>query len=173
MSDARGDVNRVKQYGVWISLALTLGATLWISMTEEVSGTDAVIAAPPRAGKAHMAKSAPTVQATELDITRLRRAPLSETPGDLFSTEIPASEKIESAPVAVAEVIPPLPFVYAGKLEDDGSYIVFLTSGDKNYSVRVGDVIDRWQVKSVHPPQMILSYLPLKSEVPLMIGEVN
>ncbi|CAG0996053.1 hypothetical protein MTYP_02563 [Methylophilaceae bacterium] len=173
MSEAQRDFRGVRQYGLWVALALTLAATLWMSATEEAASPDAGIAAPPRAKKARTA--APMPQGIELNMDALRRVPLDEPPGNLFNTGIADAEPVEMAPVPVEPVaeVPPLPFVYAGKLEEDGRYIVFLTSGGKNYSVQAGDVIDQWQVKSVRPPQMILSYLPLKSEVPLMIGEVN
>ncbi|PKO25951.1 MAG: hypothetical protein CVU35_01505 [Betaproteobacteria bacterium HGW-Betaproteobacteria-8] len=168
----------LKKYGIWIALALTLSATLWVSMTEETSGADAGITAPTRAKKARMPalsipKLASPTQSTELNMDKLQRAPLSETPGNLFNVEPADAEPAGTEAVAAVVEIPPLPFVYVGKLEDQGRYIVFLTSGNKNYSVVVGDVIDQWQVKSVRPPQMILSYLPLKSDVPLIIGEVN
>jgi hypothetical protein len=165
-------VKVLKQYLLWIVLALTLAATLWVSTNEETSGA-AEITIPPRANKARMTIPAPTMQVTELNMEKLRRAHLSETPGNLFNIDAPYPEPIETEPVEVPVKIPPLPFVYAGKIEDNGSYIVFLSSADKNYSVTVGDVIDQWQVKSVHPPQMILSYLPLKSDVALIIGEMN
>ncbi|MDP2247552.1 MAG: hypothetical protein Q8J65_05425 [Nitrosomonadales bacterium] len=161
------------KYRIWIALTLTLTATLWVSIAEEASSTTAEIAAPLRTNKSRMVTPTPTTQATELNMDKLRRAPLSETPGNLFNSVIANAEPIEKEPINVVAETPPLPFIYAGKLENDSGYIVFLTSGDKNYSVTVGDVIDQWQVKSVRPPQMILSYLPLKSDVPLIIGEVN
>ena len=69
---------------------------------------------------------------------------------------------------------PPLPFSYAGKLVEEGNALVFLTQGNRNLAVRSGDVIDGvWRVESIRPPTMMMSYLPLKTVVPLVIGETN
>lgn len=168
----------LKKYGIWIALALTLSATVWVSISEETSSEDTDIAALPRTKKARlpalpMPALASSTQSIDLNMDNLQRVPLSETPGNLFNIELTDTEPADTEAVAAIVETPPLPFVYAGKLEDEGRYIVFLTSGNKNYSVAIGDVIDQWQVKSVRPPQMILSYLPLKSDVPLIIGEVN
>ena len=68
---------------------------------------------------------------------------------------------------------PALPFIYAGKLVNNGQLTVFLSKGALNYTVREGDVIGKWQVKRIEPPQMIMSYRPLNTEVPMMIGDIN
>lgn len=178
----------LKQYGIWIALALTLAAAVWVSVTEETASEDTDITAPapakrtriaslthskPTNSESSMADPASSAQSFEFNTEKLQRAVLSETPGDLFNIVMVDSEPADTEAVDAIIETPPLPFVYAGKLEDQGRYIIFLTSGSKNYSVTVGDVIDQWQVKSVQPPKMIMSYLPLKSDVPLLIGEVN
>lgn len=162
----------LRKHAVWIALILTLSATLWVSIPEETSNADADIAVPARARSTLRPAPSP-IQTVELDMDKLQRAPLNETPGALFDIELAETAPAETEAIEAVARVPPLPFAYAGKLEDEGRYIVFLTSGSRNYSVAVGDVIDQWQVKSVRPPQMILRYLPLKSDVPLMIGEVN
>lgn len=82
----------------------------------------------------------------------------------------------EAAPLQAAQQvmeIPPLPFSYAGKLMDNGQYTVFLSAGEQNYSVKRGDVVQGWQVKSISPPTMIMRYQAMQMDVPLMIGEQN
>jgi len=104
----------------------------------------------------------------------LKRPMADVVASDLFSVDMPvthAEEEQAAAPVVVEA--PPLPYSYAGKLEEDGSYIVFLTNENKNYAVRVGDTLGSWHVKSIRPPSMIMRYMPLKIDVPLIIGEVN
>lgn len=69
--------------------------------------------------------------------------------------------------------IPSLPFSYAGKIVDNGQTTVFLSVGEQNYSVKRGDVVLGWQVKSISPPTMIMRYQAMQMDVPLMIGEQN
>jgi hypothetical protein len=110
-----------------------------------------------------------------LDLSPLQRPRIGIAPGELFDNELPPARQAELAAAAVppAPTVPPLPYTYAGKLIDGDNYIIFLTHGDKNYSVRVGDTLGDWRIKAIRPPQMILSYLPMQAEVPLMIGEAN
>ncbi|GEM_PF-2046316 len=81
-----------------------------------------------------------------------------------------------AAPLQAAQQvmeIPPLPFSYAGKLMDNGQYTVFISAGEQNYSVKRGDVVQGWQVKSISPTTMVMRYQAMQMDVPLMIGEQN
>ena len=109
-----------------------------------------------------------------LDMQKLKREPMTDLTHNLFSAGAEKTQQALDTQQAIAQQaveIPPLPFTYAGKLEDNGQFTVFLSMGDKNYSVKTGDVVGEWKVRSIAPPQMILSYLPLRAEVPLMIGD--
>ena len=177
-----------KQYGLWLALALTLVATAWASFTEE-NGQDvsngsgnAVLSSPrksvaastSRARKPSRAGGDQSSAPAELDIQHLKRPRVDVTASDLFSVDMPVTHAAEEQAAAPAVVeAPPLPYSYAGKLEEDGNYIVFLTNENKNYAVRMGDTLGSWYVKSIRPPNMIMRYLPLKIDVPLIMGEVN
>ena len=59
-----------------------------------------------------------------------------------------------------------------GKLIDADTTIVFLTTGDRNHSVRLGDIIDgTYRVEEIGERTMTLTYLPLDSKQPLALGE--
>jgi hypothetical protein len=109
-----------------------------------------------------------------LDIRKLSQRTSDEPIPNLFNLEMP--EPPASAQAAEAPPVPQtpaLPFTYAGKLVNNGQLTVFLSKGALNYTVREGDVIGKWQVKRMEPPQMIMSYRPLNTEVPMMIGDIN
>jgi hypothetical protein len=66
---------------------------------------------------------------------------------------------------------PPLPFAYMGKLIEDGRIVVFLTQGDRNHIVRLGDTIDgTYRVDAVTEQHLSLTYLPLKQKQELAFG---
>ena len=184
------DTSDKRQYGLWLVLALTVTATLWTALTEDDAATNLVVeprptvgprAAKPHVGDTHglsqraMRVADSTPSSTVLDLGPLQRPRMGIAPGELFDTELPPSQQTELAAAAapLQPTVPPLPYTYAGKLIDGDRYIVFLTAGDKNYSVRVGDTLGDWRVKAIRPPQMILSYVPMQAEVPLKIGEAN
>ena len=167
-----------RQYGLWLALALTVGATLWTAIHEDDTAVDAAMAARaharPRIPASRDVRSVPP-QPPRLDLAVLQQPRLGAAPGELFDSEPPPDKQAELAAAAAPQVpaVPALPYTYAGKLIDGDDYIVFLTQGDKNYSVRVGDALGDWRVEAIRPPRMILSYVPMQAEVPLMIGEAN
>lgn len=68
-------------------------------------------------------------------------------------------------------IMPANPFIYAGKIIEDGSLVVFLIEGEKSHAVKSGDLIeDTWKVKSITPTTMTLKNIPLKIEIQMEIG---
>ncbi|MCQ4347438.1 hypothetical protein NGA35_08365 [Pseudomonas stutzeri] len=105
---------------------------------------------------------------------------LSEGGADLFAAHswrqappavpVPAWTPPPPAP-APAPVAPALPFEFVGKLDDAYRLRVFLTRGDKLYTVGVGDVIDgAYRVESIAGSEMVLTYLPLDVRQTLSVG---
>ncbi len=86
----------------------------------------------------------------------------------------PAPAPDPNPPPPPAPVAPPLPFVYIGKAAADGSWEVFLSRGDKTYSVRDKTVIDgTYRVDAIAPPNLTLTYLPLNQVQQLNIGVLD
>ena len=167
-----------RQWLLLIALAVTLGATLWSTRNSDEADT---VQLAPRAPSTSIHQPRPRTSAADvkaantasLDLERLKRTPWQDSDHNLFSgaqtlAQTPAETQVTAQQ---ALEIPPLPFTYAGKLEDHGQYTVFLSIGDKNISVKTGDVVGDWKVKEITPTRMILSYQPLRADVPLMIGE--
>jgi hypothetical protein len=71
-----------------------------------------------------------------------------------------------------APVAPPLPYAFMGSYTVDGAEpVLFLTRGDRVYSVKVGDSLDEtYSVDSLSNGQLVLTYKPLKIQQQLTIG---
>ncbi len=81
----------------------------------------------------------------------------------------PAPVVVQAPPPPTA---PPLPFAYMGTYQADGKQIYFLTSGDRVYDVKVGDQLDNtYSVDEVKAGQLLLTYIPLKIQQSLAVGE--
>jgi hypothetical protein len=67
---------------------------------------------------------------------------------------------------------PPLPFRFVGMLEQQSEQpTAFLAKGEALHVIRVGDVIDSvYQVESLSPTQVVLTYLPLKQRQTLGVA---
>ncbi|MCB5187949.1 hypothetical protein LG200_08015 [Methylobacillus caricis] len=166
-----------RQLIIWAALALSVLATVWTSMAEddsEVATQKSNRPAPALPGSQRTNPVQPDMDTLLLDVQKLKRERMTDLSQNLFSVDSRRAQQAAESQQAVAQQvmeIPPLPFTYAGKLEDNGQFTVFLSMGEKNYSVKIGDVVGEWKVQSINPPNMVLSYLPLRAGVPLMIGD--
>jgi hypothetical protein len=114
----------------------------------------------------------------ELDLTQLRDRMPRDPTEDLFTArtwrEIEEEESGRSAPPLPpppTPQAPPVPFAFIGKLVDSGITSIFLTKGDRNYVVRVGDMLDgNYRVEEIGEQSMTLAYLPLDARQSLAIG---
>jgi hypothetical protein len=132
--------------------------------------------APPPARTAEPATAARPSEQVDLDRLAARKA---GTPaGDPFRTlswqsvaEAEARRNAPPPPPPPKPQAPPLPFIYMGKLIEDGRIVVFLTQGDRNHIVRQGDTIDgTYRVDAVTEQGLSLTYLPLKQRQELAFG---
>ncbi|WP_427308969.1 hypothetical protein [Cupriavidus sp. H39] len=73
-------------------------------------------------------------------------------------------------PPAPKPTAPPLPFVYLGKQQQQGIWIVFLGRDSETYVVKSADPIgEAYRVETISPPTMTLKYLPLNESQTLTI----
>ena len=69
---------------------------------------------------------------------------------------------------------PPLPFTYLGKQNEDGVWQVFLARGEQTFIVREASIVEGlYRVDAIKPPQLSLTYLPLKQAQTLTIGSTE
>jgi hypothetical protein len=155
-----------------IALALTLVAARLVGREDEGPPT----AMP--ATRAHGTANEVPKERLELDLVRLAARQGGAPAGDPFHTlsweSVAQEEARKSAPPLSpppAPKAPPLPFTYMGKLIEDGRIVVFLTQGDRNLIVRLGDTIDgTYRVDAVTEQHLSLTYLPLKQKQDFAFG---
>lgn len=69
---------------------------------------------------------------------------------------------------------PPLPFTYIGKKLENGHWEAYLARGAETYIVRDKTVIDdTYRAEMVAPPNLTITFLPLKQVQTLTIGDAE
>lgn len=69
---------------------------------------------------------------------------------------------------------PPLPYQYLGKKFEDNVWEIYLGRNDQTFIVREQGMVENdYRVESIRPPNMTLTYLPLKQTQTLAIGEAQ
>ena len=175
----------IKKYGVWLALLFTLAVTVWVSQQEK---TEELVTATGKNAEAlndekkvkltqrelHKSEATETKQDSQF-MTKpvdsgIQRSLDNDVPKNIFTPFVTIQNNPDiNADSAITS--PANPFVYAGKIIEDGALVVFLIDGEKSHAVKSGDVIeDIWEVKSITPPTMTLKYIPLKIEIQMEIG---
>jgi hypothetical protein len=174
----------IKKYGVWLALLFTLAVTVWVSQQEE---SDAVVATGKNSAVLNDEKKVSLTQRelNKADATEtkqgsqpvtipadygINRSLDNDVPKNIFTPFVTMQNNPDmNAKPAITS--PANPFIYAGKIIEDGSLVVFLIDGEKSHAVKSGDVIeDTWEIKFITPPTMTLKYIPLKFEIQMEIG---
>ena len=166
----------IKKYVIWLCLTLTLLATYWTA-TQESSDSEDLLAVPKSQllSQRHVqsADLLPDAQDTKAEVL-MQRPQINDAPVNLFSALVPPQALAANESLAEIPQAPANPYSYAGKVVEDGQVMVFLTDGTNNHVVKAGDVIDGvWKVLAIRPPQLILKYVPLKTEVNIEIGVLS
>ena len=68
---------------------------------------------------------------------------------------------------------PPLPYKFTGSFQEPGQkLVVYLSRGDKLYSVSAGDILEgTYKIESINAGQLVILYLPLNISQNLSIGD--
>ncbi len=153
-----------------VALALTLAATLSVgSQDEDVA---AVSQPAPRQSRNSTREEAPATDG-KIQLARMNRQHLPEQAQDLFAGR--SWYVAPPAPSAIAPSAPPMPYVYAGKVTEDGAQpVVVLSKQGRSYVVRQGDILESiYRVDEIRAPLMSLTYLPLNVTQTIQMGESN
>jgi hypothetical protein len=153
-----------------VAVAATLAAVAWVSNQDED------IAAPVAARDLHGDGGRPAArpgkagkELPELSLAGLDARGLDEMKTDLFASKswyVPPPPPPPPKPTA-----PPLPFTFLGRLIEGDQAAVFVSSGDRNQVLRVGDVVGgAWRVDAIEPTRMKFTYLPLNENQYLALG---
>ncbi len=164
----------LKKYFIWIALALTLVASIWASKQENIVDEMSMIQPKNKRHIVIVSRLLPMTAALNIKPIKLHRADVDDSPQNIFTTFVDESLLAEQSAKSQPEPPPLNPFIYAGKIVDEGKVTVFLTEGSNNYSVKAGDLIDEaWQVLSIAPPMMTIQYIPRKIKMQMQIGAVS
>lgn len=162
---------------VWAALVCTLLACWWVEQADEQASSPAASAEPAPRQRVSLAQGLPLPNAPASYATDLQR--IAETAHslttaddaaiDLFAVLHPASA--ESAPPVAPEAVNP--YTYAGRLQEDGRWIVFLTDGQQQYVLHAGDrFADGWQVALLDQQKIVLQHAAERFEIRLDNGVV-
>lgn len=157
-----------------VVLLATLAAVVWVGREKETPVEVAQVSERAASGPRVPARREAAVnEGLALKPDKMTRV-LSESKQNIFATKSwfvpPPPPKPQPPPKPTA---PPLPFAYMGKLQEEGSarVVVYLSQGDRAYSVSAGDVIDNtYRVDSIDATQIVMTYLPLTIKQTLPIG---
>jgi hypothetical protein len=127
-------------------------------------------------------QAGPRAEDLDLDLSKLARSVEETKPAgapavDPFArrsfSPAQAAPQAANAP-ASAPTAPPLPFVYLGKAIEDGKLEIFLSRGEKSYSVHAKQKLDdEYRIDKVTETSITFTYLPLKTRQTLDIPAVN
>ena len=164
-----------------VLIGIAIGCGVWIAMTPDASQTIEPVRSQgtstgPRAHPASPSRRSPVLNAAFSVPNRIVK---DSSPASLFSAQswyvappaAPLAPVVARAPAA--PTAPALPFAFMGSYRPDGAApIYFLTAGDRVYDVKVGDTLDNtYSVDGVKSGQMLLTYMPLKIQQSLAVGD--
>jgi len=158
---------------VWVALAGTLLACWWVGQAEQV----------PAAATVATVKHAPQRRVALAQAVPLPHAPVSQhivaTANSMATADDAAIDLFVVLQPASAETAPPVapesvnPYTYAGRLQEDGRWTVFLTDGQQQYVLHAGDrFADGWQVALLDQQKVVLQHAAERFEIRLDNGVV-
>jgi len=161
-------------------LAITLAATWYAAGLEDpddllaASEEPATTALEPGTAVLRGTVNADTATPTASAMVATQQQRMSPRGKDLFAVRSwqPPPEVPPPLPV-VAPRAPPLPFRYAGRLEEDGQVVVFVSEGTSTKLLRQGDTYSNYRVEEITAQGMRLVYLPLNETQRLLFESKN
>jgi hypothetical protein len=156
----------------WISYAIAAAATAAAIWTGDPSppATPEVVRATRSARPAAAPVAIDSSQRRPIDSSdpiSQRAAASRASSNDPFAEEVQVAARVAAplpaAPVTTAPAVPPLPYTYVGRWDENGRTVVYLQESGQGV-VQVhgpGRLNERYAVESVTPERMVLKYLPL------------
>ncbi|MFQ6404421.1 hypothetical protein ACIDE9_06595 [Methylophilus sp. 'Pure River'] len=157
---------------LWAALACTLLACWWVEQAEQAP----VAAVQPPQRHVSLAQALPQAVVPKrisapqnVSIPASMTAVADDNAIDLFAVlDMPSADSAEAAmPEAVN------PYTYAGRLQEDGRWTVFLTDGQQQYVLHEGDhFAEGWQVAVLDQQKIVLQHAAERFEIRLDNGVV-
>lgn len=167
-----------RRWYLWILLLLiTIGLSIW---GPEGEGSDADVVQPvvrPRS-TAREQRTEVTPVASSQGMFSLASRDLERDYGGVFRGDTraaPPPKVVPAAPVApIAAPVPaapPLPLRFIGRMVQKGQPVLFLTWGERNLAMRVGDVAEAtYRLESIKDTQAEFMYLPQETRQTLTLS---
>lgn len=157
-----------------ILLTVSLGTALAMSAKEKEESSDDVVGAVTKDARARGASGTAEQQPSEthFDLAAIKRP----IPKSVRTTGLFDSKSWYVAPPApvipVPAYVPPpqptaptLPFTFIGRMLDGNEVTVFLSRGDRRYTVKEKDVLDdTYRVEKITEGEAVLTYLPTNTQ---------
>lgn len=147
------------------ALALTLLACWWVEQAGQPVDTVVAPASPRVQRRLPLAQVMPVLVASEPVLPPPDVVVGDDSGGvNLFSAmELPAAET-----AAAAIPVPVSPYTYAGRLQQDGRWAVFLTDGQQQYVLHEGDhFAEGWKVAVLDQHKVVLQHAAERFEIRL------
>jgi hypothetical protein len=164
-----------------VLIGMALGCAGWIVMMPDTSQTIEPTRGTASGPSTRAPRAVPSTRKLPIDNASFRmpdRIVKDTAAAALFSAQSwyvappappPAPVVAQPPPVPTA---PPLPFAFMGSYRADGTATYFLTAGDRVYDVKIGDTLDNtYSVDGVKSGQLLFTYMPLKIQQSLAVGE--
>lgn len=105
-----------------------------------------------------------------LDLSRLIRKNTDLLESELFSTNSLFPQAVVEV-VPVTPAAPALPFIFLGRIKQDGIETVFLAMNERSFTAKLNDVLDdTYLVTNIEQDSIVFTYLPLKIQQILNIS---
>lgn len=158
------------QYLIWGALLVTLMACYWVSNEETASSLDTqnlLAERHPRQMKLSTDQASNKPVESRFELRKIDSSQLV----DLFAPFPSVPEANPNEVPSASNAMPSNPYIYAGKIAEDGVWTVFLTDNVNNFVVKSGEALQGgWYVKKIQSDMLVLGYRPLNQEVKLDIG---
>jgi hypothetical protein len=169
------------------ALVLALGVTLVLTvMAPDEADSDvaeAVVRPATRPGAQARGADKRAAEEARLPALRPRQAPdpgvdatwaaeLAEKEPPIFHVQTwnPPPPKVVAKPEPPKA--PPWPYAYLGKQHTQGQWWVYLTLGEETRAVKQDQVLDgKYRIDRIEPPNLQVTYLPLKEVQTVNIGD--
>lgn len=167
----------IRKYAVWIALGLTLAAAVWVSQLEDAEEAVSEISSVEKSNELFRLTNQESLvdKNSQIVVSNvMQRPPNKDAPNNIFTAIAPVETMLSQNAEAPTTTVSVNPFIYAGKIVEDGKMLVFLIDGEKSHAVKAGDVIeDIWKIMSIKPPNMTIKYIPLNIEMQMEIGVIS
>ncbi|MGQ2964933.1 hypothetical protein [Methylophilus sp.] len=159
----------------WImlgALGLTLLACWWVEQAEQPAAVASSTVATRVRARMPLAQAMPQLLA-EHQAAAAKALPVAEEQDGVNLFDAMVIPVADTAPMAVAAV-PVSPYTYAGRLQEDGRWTVFLTDGRQQYVLHEGDQFaEGWKVAVLDQQKVILQHAAERFEIRLDHGLDN